>query len=415
MRVFYVDTGLASEVGHHANSCRLITRALRERGHEVVVAAWQGLEPALQAEFAARTIFRINTYSSTDEDPICGWLAAHFMTSSITADDFGSLEPLSSEDLVYVNSVWPAQLLAVYSFLARCPDGSRPQTVVELGTDPAVEYWGGAEGITLVARDPRIDPRATLYRFTARQMAIRHLPELQLITFDRTSSDVYTRLLAFPVGVLPMPQSAAGISHRGGWTGARTVAFLGHQRAEKGYHLVPRIAELLLSSGRPVKLLVHNATPAEMTDVQHAMRTLAAADSRVELDERPAGPDVWHGLLQRSDVVVCPYMPDRFRAAYSAITAEAIASGIPLVVPEHTTLSRTMREFESGGEAFVEHEPASIAAAVGRLLDDFDLHVDRAAVAAERWSQTMGAERMVDAMLAKVAASVMEQRIAVPH
>ena len=45
MRVVYVDTGMVGEVGHH-HVCGLITRALRERGHDVTVASWLGLQDA---------------------------------------------------------------------------------------------------------------------------------------------------------------------------------------------------------------------------------------------------------------------------------------------------------------------------------------------------------------------------------
>jgi glycosyltransferase involved in cell wall biosynthesis len=411
VRVFYIDTGLANEVGHHATSCRLITGALRERGHDVVVAACKGIERPLQEELNARPTFRINTYTRCDEDPICGWLAAHFLVASATSDDLVALGQVAPEDLIYVNSVMPAQLSAVYDFLTRFPDGHRPQTVVELGTDPGVEYLASPSGITLAPRDPRSDARATLYRFTARQMAARPLPELQLITFDRTSSEVYSLLLAIPVGVLPLPNVAADAPHRRDGSNVRTIAFLGHQRGEKGYHLVPDITRLLLSSGHLVRLLVHNAQPDGMTGVQQAMRALAAVDPRVELDERSAGPEAWQALLRRSDVIVCPYLPDRFRAAYSAITAEAIAAGIPLVVPEHTTLSETVKELEAGGTTFAGHEAASVAAAVTRLLERFEWHANRSAAAADRWSKTMGAGRMVEAMLARIAAAVMEQRI----
>jgi glycosyltransferase involved in cell wall biosynthesis len=404
LRVFYVDTGLASEVGHHATVCRLITRALRDCGHNVVVAAWQGLEQSLQIEFSARPVFRVNTYWRPDEDPICGWLVSHFVTSHATTEDFALLGPIMADDLLYVNSVMPAQLIAVYNFLGQLSDDNRPQTFVELGTDPGVEFVVGSNGVTLSARDPRADARATLYRFTARQMATRQLQELHLVTFDPTSSHVYTTLLGTPVEVLPLPYVGTfDRRDRRSETGPRTVAFLGHQRGEKGYHLVPEIAKLLLSSRDDVRLLIHNARPDDMSEVQRIMRLLAASDPRIELDERPAGPDIWRALLRRSDVIVCPYMPDRYRAAYSGVTADAIASGVPLVVPEQTGMSRMVHDYHGGGTSFAEHEPTSIVSAISQLLSNFSFYAERAAAAAVRWTETMGPHRMVGTMLERIA------------
>jgi hypothetical protein len=410
MRVVYVDTGMASEVGHHANACRLIVGALRRLGHDVTVAGWLGLDAALRDEFQARLHFRHNTYRGSDGDPLCGWLAAYFVTSQATYEDFAALGPFAPDDLLYINSVMPAQLNAVYQFLAALPDGARPQTIIELGTDPGVEFVLGQDGVTLAPRDPRMDARATLYRFTARQMSARTLPELHLVTFDRTSSDVYANLLGMPVATIPLPHMAQGMLRRRGGPGPRTVAFLGHQRGEKGYHVVPAITQGLLSAHGDIRVLVHNAHPDGMAETQRAMRQLAAADTRIVLDERPAGPAIWHDLLSQSDIVVCPYVTDRFRAAYSALTAEAIAAGIPLVAPAHTTLARTIHDFSHGGACFETLAADSVVSAIGSVLESFDRHSEAAFVAAARWAETMGADKMVAAMLARVAARTMERR-----
>jgi hypothetical protein len=401
---------MASEVGHHATSCRLIVGALRDRGHDVSIAAWVGLDAALRAELSASPVFSHNTYWGSDGDPLCGWLAAYFVTAHATTRDFAGLGPFAADDLLYVNSVQPAQLHAVYNFLAALPDDARPQTVVELGTDPGVDFVSGEGGIAMAPRDPRVDARATLYRFTGRQMGARPLPGLHLVTFDSTSSGVYTALLGLPVGTLPLPHLAPSEPRRRSGEGPWTLAFLGHQRGEKGYHFVPAIASHLLATRNDVRLLVHNAQPSGMAETQQAMRSLAAADRRIELDERPAGPALWRELLGRTDLIVCPYLVERFRAAYSALASEAIASAIPLVVPEHTTLARLLRDFDAGGASFGEQTPEAVVAAIGRVLADFDAHAGRAAAAALRWSETMGADRMVEAMLARVAAAAMEQR-----
>jgi len=413
MRVCYVDTGMVSEIGHHATSCRLITGALRARGHDVTVASWVGLSPELRAEFQARPVFQHNTYAAADTDALCGWLAGYFVSSQVTSQNIASLGPFAAADLLYVNSVFPAQLHAVYNFLAGLPDGARPQTVVELGTDPGVEYVAADGGIALAPRDPRVDARATLYRFTGRQMAGKHLPELHLVTFDHTSSEVYSLLLGTPVGTLPLPHRGPATVRRRGGAGPRTVAFLGHQRGEKGFHFVPAIARQLLAERSDVRLLIHNALPAGMPEPQLALRAMAADDARIVLDERPAGPAIWQDLLDRADLIVCPYLVDRFRAGYSALASEAIAAGIPLVVPEHTTLSRLLQDFAGGGARFAEQRAESVVAAISRVLDDFNTHADLAAVAATHWAGTMGPDRMVAAMLMRIGASTMAQRASV--
>jgi glycosyltransferase involved in cell wall biosynthesis len=411
VRVVYVDTGMVNEIGHHATSCRLITRALRDHGHAVTVAGWTGLDPLLRSEFNAQPVFRHNTYSRIGGDPICGWLSDYFVAAQLTAEDLRSLGPFAADDLLYVNSVQPAQLQAVCTFLGGLPEAARPQTVVELGTDPGVEFAAGLDGgVTFTARDARVDPRATLYRFTGRLRQTLNLPQLNLVTFNSTSSSVYALLLGTQVGTLPLPHVAAVPPRQRGGDGPRTISILGHQRGEKGYHLVPEIARLLLAASGDVRLLVHNAQPDGMVEIQKAMRALAAADLRVELDERPAGPEIWRALLERSDVIVCPYVTDHFRAAYSALASEAVACAIPLVVPAYTTLDQLVQAFDAGGVSFDRLEPVAVVEAVQRLLADFDKHAASALVAARRWAETMGADQMVETMLARLAAVAMQAR-----
>ena len=83
---------------------------------------------------------------------------------------------------------------------------------------------------------------------------------------------------------------------------------------------------------------------------------------------------------------------------------------IPLVVPEHTTLARLLRDFASGGTTFEGQEPDAVVAAILRVVGDFEAQAAGAEAAAARWTDTMGADRMVEAMLARVAAATMEQR-----
>src|SRR5260370_23306035 len=103
----------------------------------------------------------------------------------------------------------------------------------------------------------------------------------------------------------------------GGWTSRRnrsganpiTISVLGHQRPEKGFELMPEIAATLLHEHAQIRILAHNAKPTQMSAAQEGMRQLAASDSRLMLEEAVAGPGLWADLLERSDLVLCPYDP----------------------------------------------------------------------------------------------------------
>ena len=81
------------------------------------------------------------------------------------------------------------------------------------------------------------------------------------------------------------------------------------------------------------------------------------------------------------------------------MVCEALANGIPTVVPERTALSRLLREFGNPGTTFSGFDAAAVAAATGAALTRFDRLASLAGQAAERWVERFGPGPLVDAIL----------------
>jgi glycosyltransferase involved in cell wall biosynthesis len=406
MKFYYVDPGLRNNLGHHANSCRLITRELRALGIPCSVFAHTSVEAALREELGARPHFAQLTYWTVDTDPIAGWLTSFLKVATETTHNLRCLPMPATDDIVYLNSAQAAQFLALLQWLTGLPAERRPRAMVEFGTDPGVDFEVIPQGLRVSTRDPRADPRAVMYRFAAGLFPALDLSRLHLFTFEPTSSKLYGYLVKAPVDVLPLPQFAdAKIRDRRGATPI-TVAVLGHQRPDKGYALVPDIAAQMLRQRPNVRLLIHNGAPDEMAQTQQQLRQMAQAHHQITLDERTAGPALWAELLDRSDLILCPYPVHRFAAAYSAVAAEAVASGIPLVVPSRTTLFTLLGRYGGGGIAFGQANPAGIANAVLAAVDRFDELAEKALAGAQKWQQTMGPRNMVKALLAYASVDI---------
>jgi glycosyltransferase involved in cell wall biosynthesis len=278
----------------------------------------------------------------------------------------------------------------------------RPHIVMEFGTDPGLDLApGDTPGKWVVAtRDYRIDPRPMFYRFTANHLSESDLTRFHMVTYDGITSALYSHMLSKPVDVLPLPQyTRDSIVNRSGRRPI-TVSVLGHQRADKGYHLMPQVARKLLEQEPRIDLLVHNGAPDEMEGPQQELRDLAAGESRLNLVEHVADPAMWQSLLRKSDLVLCPYQPPRYRASVSAVAMEAVANGIPVVVPAQTSMSDLLDRFGSPGTCFEQWEADAIVAATRRALGDFDTVAERAARAGAQWNATMGVHNMVERLLA---------------
>jgi glycosyltransferase involved in cell wall biosynthesis len=303
------------------------------------------------------------------------------------------------DDRVYLNSVQPGVVLGVAEWLSDLKSGELPQVIMEFGTEPGVDVKPGSDGFQLQSRDPRSDPRAALYRFATGRIPKSAEARLHMITFEPNASATYAALLGRPVGVLPFVQRA--VTTRRSRIGASppTVAVIGHQRPDKGYQLMPEVVRILLRTHDDIRILVHNGAPQLMANAQQQMRELAAADRRITLDERVADHLIWAGLLDAADLLVCPYAPDRYALSYSAVVCEALANGIPTVVPERTALSRLLREFGSPGTTFPGFDAVAVAAATGEALAGFDRLATIARQAADRWAGRFGPGPLVDAIL----------------
>jgi glycosyltransferase involved in cell wall biosynthesis len=399
-RFFYADSGLVNDLGHHANNCRFITREVLARGIDVTVLAFANIDAKLQMELGAIRFFRALTAWSNDGDPICGWLNAFHVVAEITREDLSRIDDIGPDDVMYFSSAYPAQLFALAQWMGAMPRDRLPLVVVEFGADPGVDLQQSPEGVVYNIRDPRADARALLYRSAAARIPPAVLPWLRMITFEPASSASYCAVLGKQVGVLPTPHFTAGPQRSRSGKRPVTVAVLGNQRPEKGYQFAPDVARSLLQSNSDIRVLCHNANPDAMRETQEDLHEMAAKDTRLIMDERLACGEVWQQLLDSSDLIILPYASPRFAVSYSAVAVEAVANGIPLVVPAGTSMARLVQEFGGAGTTFDRAEPASIIDATQRALERFDQLATIAYAGSQLWPQVHGPRNLVDAMFA---------------
>ena len=400
MRFIYVDPGLRNNLGHHANACRAIVGELRRRGVETVVLGFARMQPELRDELGAVPHFRYFTYWISDGDPVCGWLNAFHLGSRSMTVDLARLAWLSPEDVIYFNSAQAAQFMGVVDWIREAAAGGPlPQMIMELGTEPGLDALPGENATVLAARDTRHDPRAVLYRFAALRTSEHDAALLHTAAYDAAVSRAYAILLQRPVAPLPLPLGPITARRKRSGGDSAVVAVLGDQRLEKGYHLLPGVARLLLDRKPGIRILAHNGRPGEMRDAQLAMRALAGTEPRLTIEERIADPRLWAALIDAADIILCPYDPTHFRFAYSAVAAEAVANGVPLVVPARTTLAALSEEYGGCGITFDRFEAPSIAEATIQAIDRLGDLAAKAHQAAAKWAERNGAANTVDGIL----------------
>jgi glycosyltransferase involved in cell wall biosynthesis len=322
----------------------------------------------------------------------------------MTCEDLERLPAVEPTDLVFVSSVGPVQMLALIEWRRALPSARRPTMVLDC-VNTGLVARPVPKGFDVSVPDPRINSRAVLFRYVAQRLPCEAAARFYFTTFGSIPTRLFGTLLGYPVRTLPSPfRTVAPLRNRAG-TRPITVAVLGHQRANKGYDLMPDTAIELLRARPDIRLLIQNVASPDAAAAQKRLRELAAANDRLTIDEAITGKTHWARLIEMSDLVLCPYRPEAYMAGFSAVLNETLANGIPAVVPAGTTLAAFLRELGGCGTTFERFDPAAIVAATSQALDDFDHLANLAHAAAVAWPETRGPARLVDELLSLAESS----------
>ena len=387
-RIGYFDASLRDDIGHQSNACRHITRELRRRGIPVDIFASVQLDKSLADELQATPWFQLRPYEqswafggidrflqawSFDQDLRTAWIAGRY-------------------PFLYFNSVLAPQFSAIGKWLATFPYGQTPLVAIEFGAPSGASTAGWFRRF------------ASQYRAAGRHFRALDSSRLLLFTFDAASSAEYSELLGHSVAVLPPVHTAAGPLRlrKRAEDGAITLGFLGQQRAEKGFNLLPEIVLGLHTAGCNARILIHDGDPAERP-MTRQLTELAKQYPHVEFLRGPANPPRWQELLDRTDVIILPYEPNRYRASYSAVAVEAVGAGIPMVVPAGTTLESLANEYQGRATSFDVWTAGAVCDAILRAVASFEELSVAAFTGAGVWENRNGAKPFVDRLLAFAA------------
>ena len=95
----------------------------------------------------------------------------------------------------------------------------------------------------------------------------------------------------------------------------------------------------------------------------------------------PLSPEEYFELVSQVDVLLCPFDPTAYRSRSSGTLAEAIAAGVPTVVPQDTWLAR--QQARDARETC--HDLPSFIAAVRNVCDNYPAYRAKAEACKDRW------------------------------
>jgi hypothetical protein len=356
MHIAIIDPALDKVGGHCLDLDLRLAATLRQHGHGVIVAGHENMaEPAkeaLRAEgIATLAIFSMNIYErpTAGQDPCRMILAA----AEAFQHDLGRLP---GADLWLFSTLTTPQLVA-------CAKGpAMPRLAGIVHSSPSGMNICGGE----------------LWATACRALKERGSP----VALGACEGEIAANYLSLSGGLavhrFPIPYDGAG---RAALPAApRRIGFFGNQRPEKGAVAIPDLVAALIGRGFEVLVQDSDGTlpplpPHPRLSLLRHVRDFAAT-------------------MATCDLVVWPSLGQHYRGRGSGVVWEAVASGLPLVMPSDCLPANRVAEIGSGA-FFHQFSLASIMRAVDEAIARYPELALAAQRGAQAWKSREGTEAFV--------------------
>lgn len=364
MKINIIDAGMSSLNGHHADINLRLAREFASRGHDVAIYGHKAF-PENQTPYPVHRLFSIEPYNllpimaqpAQNPKPNTNFdLAAHVFSTELQAippADISLFPTLFSYQLAVLGA-HRSRLNRTYGALHVHPSFNNPA---------GSRLWKAALARSLPGM---ADIRLGVFE-----------PEL-LLEYELLLPDERVRIHEFPI---PHDGSGQGLLQ----STLATVGILGHQRQTKGAGNLRHTAGELVSRG--FDIIIQDS----------AGRYSTTADANPKIKTRGYVPDMG-ALIRECGAVLLDYDPGMYRYSGSGIAWECIASGVPFLAPQGTTISRLVRTYGTGG-VFCSAEPSSKFRLLETMRDGYSEYLRLAENARTIYQQRHGTARFVDYIL----------------
>ena len=283
MSLIILDPNLDRETGHHIEWDMTIARAAIERGEKVTIYTHRNCQVRELDGVTFIPWFSHSCYESRFADPITGRFDDFRYFNDTLADELSHLprEAFHASDAVLVPTLTDMHLLGYVAWMKTFDPARAPLFVVHL-MFPSGLGFADHFGATSIA-----DPfQALFYRLAFRQAT---LPGAQIHFFGggRQLAREFSALLGVKVEPHPVPNCPRRLTPAGGNRHRHAcLLFAGDAKVDKGFTLVPGIADQLSAAYPDWDFLIHangSAAWGAALEAHHATVQLAEERPNIKL------------------------------------------------------------------------------------------------------------------------------------
>jgi len=262
------------------------------------------------------------------------------------------LQSRETEEKKYKAACFSRDFLALLSVLELCKEDIvffPTLSIVELhGLEQALRTidWSRLPLIHLLFRwNPfqgrREDYDEELQRMEYERERLQNCEDIHILRFHTDSErlvEQYNRFSRCRFSVLPIPHTGYQVhsveSERKEWT----LSYLGDARPEKGFLYLPKVIDALSDQKVRFQIQANFNIPGGEGGVASCRRKLQRK-ANVTLHATALDAERYAFALAQTDIMLILYDPEQYYARTSGIFAEAMAAGIPALVPADTWMS----------------------------------------------------------------------------
>ena len=364
MRFILADAELADHDGHFYNYAAHCLRVAMKRGYEPILATSTdydlgGFPPKIFPTYTRGVAFdcrlpaEIQQFSCgakirhkllrniplhAIDMRVANRIVRHFRSpilqfSQETSNLLASMQ-LNRDDVVFFPTANLLMALGIYDHVSKNPHSVAARWCLLFRQSPFGSPHGCGPDLTPYA----VRLLRTLFsRLAASDMRISFFTDSEQLASD------YDRLAPRMFLVAPIPHTAPKLAAPPAHD-TIIVTYVGQARTQKGYQHLPAIINKLRAdqvvNGKMRFVIQSNIHRAQLSELEPVRDRLESLGPGVSLTRDLRTSEEYGRMLQNSDIVLMPYGPEWYFAQSSGICAEALARGIPVVVPGGTWLAR---------------------------------------------------------------------------
>lgn len=395
MTLYILDPNLDRDTGHHVEWDLSIARAARARGEGTVIYANRAFAAGKRESFEIVPWFSHTTYERRALDPVAGRFDDFTYFNEMLTEELSRLprELFTAADAVLVPTLTEHHLLGYVSWMKSFPAARAPLFVVHLMFPTGMLFEDSFESMTVG------DPFQALFYRLAFRRAREPGADIHFFGGGRQLAREFSYLVEAQVDPHPVPICPIRSVPKPRRKQRRCLLFAGDAKADKGFLLLPGLAERLSQHHVDWEFVVHaNASAAWGEAVQAHKELVAFAETQPNLHVM-AGRltnEEYQALQESCDAMVSTYDPVVYAQKSSGVLWESVSLELPVLVPQHTWLEREAREWGAGYMTYAEHSVDSIAARFADFAREIGVLEALSATAATRYHAFNGSEAVVD-------------------